>query len=453
MTILKAGLAKVDITPPAGLDLSGYVLREGKAIGVKDPLFTRAVVFDNGKNRVAMIVCDLLGFRDTDVEICRKELQARCGLDRHQIMIAATHTHSAPATLPLIGCGEVEPAYVKVLREKIVQAVAEAAQQMRPVYLTTGRTTLTIGLNRRGNLAKGSMESTQNSKGPVDPELIVTRISDDEGKIVGAMVNYGCHATTLGPDNLYISGDYSGYGMNLVERHFGSDMVTLFTNGGGADVNPAPRGNYDYVEQHGQALAEKVLALMEQMPDKNPGGFKESKNNLESELLSLKLEYEPIPSLEQCECLIQEYEEKLSQGVSGNQEITRIEKITKAFLTWAQSLKNKLISGGLEKEKKIEIQKMVIGDLAVIGLPFEVFARTALVIKSASSYPMTFVVGYSNGDYGYLPPEEEFGNGGYEVNEAYKFYHQPAAFSRWAEGKVRRECVKLLRGGSQYYWK
>jgi len=52
-----------------------------------------------------------------------------------------------------------------------------------------------------------------------------------------------------------------------------------------------------------------------------------------------------------------------------------------------------------------EISGVRIGDLAIVAIPGEVFARTGIKIKEISSLANTIVAGYSNGGLRYISPQ------------------------------------------------
>ena len=93
---LYAGACTTDITPPPGLWMAGYAPRLTTAIGVHDPLYATAVVFDDGHERVALISADLISLPPDLVKLIRSEVSAQIGTDESAIMLHCTHTHGGP---------------------------------------------------------------------------------------------------------------------------------------------------------------------------------------------------------------------------------------------------------------------------------------------------------------------------------------------------------------------
>src|SRR5215472_10439920 len=97
MSPLTAGVGRSIITPRDGVPMSGYANR-GLSSGLHDDLNARAIVLDNGTNRLALCSLELLWLRQADADRIRQSVAARCNLTPAEIFIFATHTHSGPQT-------------------------------------------------------------------------------------------------------------------------------------------------------------------------------------------------------------------------------------------------------------------------------------------------------------------------------------------------------------------
>ena len=122
---LKAGMAKTVITPPVGTQLSGYGGRTEPSTGVLDDLYAKALVVDDGNERIALVVCDIIGFRIDMVNEIRAIIQQQTGIKPDNIMVTCTHTHSGP------NLRAADTAYVESLKLHVAGAVAAAANSMR----------------------------------------------------------------------------------------------------------------------------------------------------------------------------------------------------------------------------------------------------------------------------------------------------------------------------------
>ncbi|MEZ4674398.1 MAG: neutral/alkaline non-lysosomal ceramidase N-terminal domain-containing protein [Caldilineaceae bacterium] len=138
---LHAGIAQIDITPPLGIELTGYVARVGTASGVYAPLYAKALVLDNGTTSVALLTVDILGLHLATVQAVRAAIAAATDIPVDHIMIACSHSHSGPATMLLNGCGVVDPAYLAHLQAQLCAVAVEAwaARQLARVGIGQGQ--------------------------------------------------------------------------------------------------------------------------------------------------------------------------------------------------------------------------------------------------------------------------------------------------------------------------
>ena len=94
MGILKAGFARVDITPPIGTGLVGYY-RVRVSLGILDPLLATAVAVSDGENTAVMMSLDLIGIDQETIDCIRDGVAEKCGVKREEVFVACTHTHLA----------------------------------------------------------------------------------------------------------------------------------------------------------------------------------------------------------------------------------------------------------------------------------------------------------------------------------------------------------------------
>src|SRR5947209_17732721 len=95
---LRAGAAAVDISPPEGTPLAGYYSPRG-ARAALDPLFSKALVLEQGGTKAALVVCDLISLPRYTVEEARRLIEKQTGIPAAHVMVSATHTHTGPALI------------------------------------------------------------------------------------------------------------------------------------------------------------------------------------------------------------------------------------------------------------------------------------------------------------------------------------------------------------------
>ncbi|PWU08528.1 MAG: hypothetical protein C5B51_07740 [Terriglobia bacterium] len=222
---LRAGAAKVDITPPQSeLMLSSDF--------VHDPLFVRAIVVDNGATCAVLVGLDIGGTDDAimGAALPRAAASSKCPADN--FLISATHTHSASTQ----GLG-VAPAAAKRVADAIVAAVDQAKSRLAPARFGFGTTKVDLNVNR-DLYAHQTWSQAPNPDGPSDKTLAVAALIGEDNVPIGVYMNYGMH-----PINFYLSGvisaDFPGAASRYVERYFSERTIAVFSQGTSGDQNPA----------------------------------------------------------------------------------------------------------------------------------------------------------------------------------------------------------------------
>ena len=94
---LRAGFARIDITPTQPVMLEGYASRKELSRDVHDPLSARAVAFEQDRQRLVLVAVENCGFYNSTAEPLRSAVLKASGLKPAELFLCATHTHSAPA--------------------------------------------------------------------------------------------------------------------------------------------------------------------------------------------------------------------------------------------------------------------------------------------------------------------------------------------------------------------
>jgi hypothetical protein len=255
----RAGIARVDITPPIGHEMGGYSARTHGATGVHDPLFASVLVIESGTNSIALVTCDLRSFVSTRVGEAAKR-QFGIGTT----LLNVSHTHSGPLTWELRS-----PWYAQA-EDKMVEAIGIAKKNMFPATLGISSGEIYLGHNRRKIVdGKGAMwwrNADALPSHPLDPAVYALVVKDDQGKTRAVLVNYACHPSILGPDNYEYSADYPGAVRRAIESQI-PGATALFIQGGAGDINPyhdkePVTTQFQAMEEMGQALGKYVVSLL-----------------------------------------------------------------------------------------------------------------------------------------------------------------------------------------------
>jgi len=386
---LHAGVARVDITPPVGVDLCGFSARKKPSRGVHDALEAKALVLNNGRKRVAILTADLIGLPRALAEELFARLRSRCGLGAGDVLVACSHTHSGPNTGVLRDMGQASAEYTQLLLQRMVDATAAACESERPASIgaTVHRSRSEVAYNRAF------------ADGPLDKDLGVVKVMDEQARqVMAVLVNYACHPVVLGSENLDISGDYAGALQRMVEASTGA--VCLFANGACGDINPLAfrdskeRPDFNAMEEMAAQLAEELLRALPAI-----------KTAPVATLLSART-YVELPLAE--------------PG-----------------------------AGGAGSSIPIRLKAFGINDAVLVAIPGEVFVDVALAVRRRVPSGKVFVVGYADYVMGYIPTGEDFRLGGYASAVAPHYYNHPLLRPDVAQVVIENSCVLAERVISQ----
>lgn len=417
--MIAAGVSIVDISPPAGLHMSGFAARTAPAAGTHDPLTIRALVIGD----TAIAVADVIGI---DADLSRR-VRMTCGLPPDKVTLAATHTHGGPISMEGRLARAADPFFLRRLEAGFVEALRIAQDNMVPVTLSGGT-----------GAEPGIARNRRHRDGPVDQGVPVLRLERADGSVLAVLVSYACHPVVLSSDNLLWTADYPHFVRIALEEALPS-AVAIFATGCAGDVNtghsaaaslePAsnPLRSYAEAERIGRAIAVAALdAPLHPLGDK-----------LAAAQSFVDLDFTSNGDL-------------AAQAAAWQAE-RRNAAPTRALLLdiWTDWATSRAQNDPPPMRQRVTAVDW--GGARVLALPGEIFARTALDVRLAMGADLSgplFVLGYADDNPGYIPPEGEFAFGGYEIGEAHRFYGLPAGLApRSAE---RLATAVLNAAGGQY---
>ena len=260
---LRAGLARVELTPSGSMPMYGYANRKcGPSSGTHDPLMAKALVLAAGDARLAIVTLDLGSFVS---DVVPREAAAKLGIP--VTLLASSHTHSGPRF-------EMPPepsAFREELERKILDAIRQASESTFPARLAAGRGSIRLGYNRLlvrdDGRARAVFDNLERIPyGPVDPEMVLLRVDDAaSGQARALLVHYAAHAVVLGPTNCKYSADYPGVMQAKVEAEM-PGVQCMFVQGGAGDINPLFQGrtgreedDFTTTRKMGELVAGEVL--------------------------------------------------------------------------------------------------------------------------------------------------------------------------------------------------
>jgi hypothetical protein len=400
---LKAGAARIDITPDKPVTMSGYDARKGLSTGVHDPLSARVLAFEAGGKRLVLISTDLIGFYSGTTDYLRQALLSEFNLQPSELFLTAIHTHAGPGLTINQERGHANNLeYTEKLKGKLLEVVRQALGSMEPVSLGLGIGSSPMGANRRelriANNGESSIVLGRDPYGPTDKEVLVMKLVKPDGKLKAVAFDYATHATCLGGKNFTISGDVLGLAEQFVEKILGADVVVPAFAGASGNINPWFRSLAGFDTESGW-IPEPVLL----------GTF------LGEEVVHV------------CRAINQ----------TGSAD-----KISTAFVTLQLPAKPPEDPSAKKKEGPGAIPFNVtvarLGDVAFVGLGAEVCTEIGMAIKAGTPCKPTFVITHCNGVAEYIAPKELHVQGGYEVKSG--------PFAPQAADIVVRESIRLLHG-------
>lgn len=415
--MIRAGVATIDITPPAGLAMAGFGARLAPATGAHDALSVRALVVGD----TALVVADVIGL---DAALSAR-VRAACCLPAENVVLAALHNHGGPVSMPGRLSAAADPAWLARFESALVEAIDKAAATRQPVSIRAGHAPDPgFGRNRR------------HPGGPVDGVLPILRLDRADGTPLAMLTSYACHPVVLGADNLLWTADYPHFLRARLESAL-PGAVAIFATGCAGDVNTGhsaqasltqaaqPARTYAEAARIGEGLADAVLAAP-LTPLSGPVHAAEA----HLALPFARRETDP-PALAAA------WRAQAATAPDIQAHLLRI------WADWADAL-----PATPPDPLPARVSVLDWGGARLIALPGEIFARTALDLRARlvpDGDSPVFILAYADDNPGYVPPRAEHAIGGYEVEEAHRFYGLPAGFAPGA-AELLAEAAILAAG-------
>lgn len=443
----RAGAATSNISPWLGLSINGG-MQDHKAEHVHDELHARALVLDDGKTRLAIVVADSCMIPREVVEEAKRRIRERSGIEPDHVLISATHSHSCPASTGVFQ-SEPDESYRHFLATRIADGVRRAINNLAPARIGwgVGKNDRQVN-NRRWKMKPGTIptdpfgRTTDQVKmnpppgspnliepaGPTDPDVSVIAVQSHEGRPIALLANYSLHYVGgVGRD--HASADYFGAFSDRVQESLEADrrdppFVAMMTNGTSGDINNTnfreprkPQPPYAQIHKVADAIAQEAVRVAK------------------------TIEYRDHVTLDARAA-------DLTLGVRkpGPEDLARAESVIAMAKGPAMKTpeeiyaRETMLLSKYPAEVPVNVQAIRIGSHGIVAIPCEVFVEVGLEIKAESPFKPTFTIELANGYNGYLPTKAQHALGGYETWRARSSYLEVDAAS-----KLTERALKLLR--------
>lgn len=394
---LRVGAAKVDVTPAENQLPKSYE-------GILDHLFSRAIVIGSGTASAALITLDAGAIPDTLWQAVSKQVESELGIPATNILLTATHTHSAP--------GQQGPAYT----QKIVESVRLAKQDAVPARVGYGTGVSYINVNR--NIIDPKTKrwwEGPNYDGPSDKTVAVIKFESLTGEPIAVYYNYAMHGVTVGQLDL-VSADAPGTTSKYIEDSFDDKIVALWSSGAAGDQNPLYyQQTYDLREIRIQDYAKRGVDISNSMP---PGGQGLNKKDP----VVIKLMNQQKQMIQSMGQFLGEEVMHVMRGMDRTESSMPIVGLTKAVSCPGRDRTDQGRAGfpGTYKDAgpvEIRLGLLKLGDIMIGAVNAEVFNPIAQRLKKESPYARTMMATLTNGSArsGYIPNDAAYGMYTFEV--------------------------------------
>ncbi len=439
---LRAGAFAIDITPTKfPVPISGGILPRFTS-NVNDPLHARCLVLDDGRGQIAIAIVDSLIISREQADKAKESASQTTGIPTNRVLIAATHTHSAPAVMAAHAT-DPDEGYAEYMVGRIAKGIAQAQKNLRPArigwamgkddknvfcrrYLMKPGTAATNPfsgkVNDRAQMNPGHKNPNKIRRtGPADTDVAVLSVQTLDGQPIALLSNYSTHYVGAPP----ISADYFAVFCEKIAEKIGAEDVSppfvgMLSNGTSGDANCLDFDSSERRKFDRFAVAEDVA-------------------NAAFEAYKTIKYYDWVP-------LVME-ERMLTLGVRmpSEEEVAKAKAVVDTLPegrprnTTESYARETVLLAQMPPTREMKLQAIRIGELGITALPYEAFGSTGLEIKKRSSLKPTFNIDLANGYFGYLPPPDQHKLGGYTTWRA-----RTSMLEFDAEPKVVAALLELL---------
>ncbi len=416
--MIKAGFARVDVTPPLGTPIAGY-FSVRPSDGVRDPIELNAIALGNETDAIILIACDFTGMTMARITPVRERISAQTGVPADRILITSLHQHTSIYVGDKIGDAEdyaliTDTVYLNILERKFLDVAKMALDDMSQAQLLSSEMQAIepLAFTRRYIMQDGKLRTNPSSKYgmPVrrteEPDNTVRLLRfKREGKKEIDLVNFSTHPDVVGGKKF--SADWPGFVRRFVEEDR-PDVCCICTVGCQGDSNHIdffkPKEErlvggtgLTHSVHMGRVIADTVTALLE----------KESVEHTADRVFGeVKLIYNKTNTDGEEYC--DEADEFIKNYNAGETKKTEhMNDIAYAMRT--ARLRTAAI------RRAVPVTLIALGDVCFVGFGGEPFTNYGTAARALVPDKTVFCSCCGNGYEGYLLTAQAFAEGGYET--------------------------------------
>jgi hypothetical protein len=414
---VRVGAAAVDIAADDSMVIGGGI-GPGKATGQEGQLRSVAIVLAKpnagASDKVAVVACDVLFVQRDFVDKALERIEKSTGIPPASVLVNATHTHHAPTTVTVHGYTR-ENQFVQHVEDAMVKSVEQANGRLEggdaTFHFKLGHED-TVGANSRVLLSDnsiwwtGPMNDAVRHTGPFDPQLPVLAFRGDDGKLRALLYNHSTH--TIGTRAPGVRSP-SFYGLAAQELETELGCTVSFLEGASGSTHNITGIPCD------EAVRRMKHAVKEALEAAEPRGV--------TKLASIKRPFE---------FKVRTFDESAEDEKVSKYCRKRIPSGADTVIDVFRAMRQKLKSEQGQTRQTV-LQAIVIGDVALVGVPAEYFTIFGVDIKRRSPIKNTYVAELANDWIGYLPNLEAHEFGGYQTWMGLHSYAEPGTGERVAD--------------------
>lgn len=417
---LRVGAASENITPEPGVRLCGYGMRYAPSTGVRSNIFARVLTLQKGNEQVVWIVCDLLCLDWKDAQLIQTKVASKHGIAANRIIVSATHTHSAPATVTL-GPPKEEGYVYDFLIPRICKAVDKALASTEVCTVVQTQGICRVAHDRRNDRAVGDGGAPNPDKkfAFIDERVPAIGFKRADGSFKSILIQYAMHPTSWGDTNM--GAEWPGAVAVAIKRTFGKEVEPFVLQGGAGNLgSPKRQANPEELQSWGDEIVASVgekLKAGKALAD-----------------VPFAFTYE---SLSIAVAAPQDAETIKADAAKWKKTYGKYPNTMRDMVgPWEQIQLAKLKAGTIGSVPS-NTALIAIGSHVFVTTPFETFAQLNREIAIAltgsnsakvavpsisSSGDEVHVIGYTNGCWNYFPTLQAHEQGGYEPGSAAFWY-------------------------------